>query len=279
MALTLRELQLLAEESFSVEDTRKDLNRLVDYFLQMPEQQTWVDIAFVKERDLPMLIAKQQKVFFVDEDMPLAGIPEEFHHDSFGFVRNRHLVYAGRLVYPVMDVRGNVMGFCGWDKFEKPKYLDSTNYGYKAKQTTVYGMEMLPVYYRSNKPVYVVEGITCCLYLRSIGLQAIALLGSSISPYVVQILRRFGRRLVIIPDNDAFNKSIEELAETELAGEHLVHQAKRKVPKATVIQSRVAKDIDDTRKLNEHKFEDALCRELLLVAKCPFGDFKTIRVR
>lgn len=279
--LTLKELQMLAEQEYSVEDTRQDLNRIVEYFRGLDYQSDAVNVAFVKERELPTTIADKQRVFFIDDELQLCDIPDEYKAESLGMVHNNRLVFAGRLIYPVFDVRGDVMGFCGWDKFPDqytPKYLDSRNHGYMAKKTTLYGMEELPVYYTNNKPVYVTEGIVCCLYLRSIGLQSLALLGSSITPYVVQILKRFGERLVVIPDNDAFGKGVEDMPES-LAGEHLVSVAKRKLPKAIVLQSKVAKDIDDSRRINNHMFEDCLKKELISVVKCRYLNFQCIRVR
>lgn len=274
--LSFRELQLLAEDRYTIQSTRKDLNRMVDYFTSQPEQQDYIEIAFANERKLPIEIAREQRIFFIQEGMTKLDIPDEFQAESLGMVHKGYVVYEGRLVYPVFDVKGDVMGFCGWDKFVQPKYLDSKNYGYKAKATTFYGMEKLEEYYKSDKPVYVVEGIVCCLYLRSIGLQAVALLGSSITSYVATILKRFGRRLVVIPDNDAFGKKAEEIG-SSLSGEHFVKQARRLLPMATVAQSKIAKDIDDSRKVEG--LEETLKKELVLVSKNPYLPFKTLRTR
>jgi len=274
--LTLRELQLLTESVYSVQDSRKDLNRAVAWFMAQPDQENAINVAFIEERQLPKEIAIQHKIFFVDESLVLADIPEEFHEQSLGLIRWNKLVFSGRLVYPVMDVKGDVMGFCGWDKFEKPKYLDSTNHGYKAKQSIVYGMEKLEEYYNSSEPVYVVEGIVCCLYLRSLGLQALAVLGSSLSPYVIQILKRFGKRLIVIPDNDAFGKDPDEIGES-LSGENFVRQARRVLPQAKVIQSVIAKDVDDSRKIEDK--QQKFVEELIAIARNPFVFTETIRVR
>jgi hypothetical protein len=279
MALTLREMQLLAEGSSSIENVRKDLSKIVDLFKNKPYYELSIQTAFVKERQLPLGIAEESNVFFVSEDTILAEIPEELQHDALGFCRNGHIVFEGRLVYPVMDVKGQVMGFCGWDKFAKPKYLDSRNSGYKAKEATFYGMEKLGEYYRSSKPIYVVEGIVCCLYLRSIGLQAVALLGSTMTGYVIEILKRVQDRVIFIPDNDIVGKSAEEISSAQPAGEHIVTIVKRKLPKARVVQSIIAKDVDDTRKFEEHKYEQAFIHDLIAVGECPYQLFSTIRVR
>lgn len=285
--LSLRALQELAEAKFSIEQTRQDLNRIAEWFYQRDYCEHAIDIAFCQERKLPKSIAKEAGVFFVDEDESVLDFPEEFKAESLGFIRKNHFVFKGRLMYPVYDVKHNIMGFCGWDKFvDGTKYLDSKNHGYKAKYNTLYGMEKLPEYYGSGKPVYLVEGIVCCLYLRSKGFQALALLGSSLNTYVVQILRRFGHKLVVIPDNDVIGKvdvseegvvSFDNIGERP-AGEHFVQQAKRMLKDAVVIQSVIDKDVDDTRK-NHPEIEAKFIEELQLVAQCRFLPFTTIRVR
>ena len=277
--LSLREMQLLAEVEYSVEDTRRDLRRVTELFKSQPYHEEAMRVIAQETRKYTAEIINESEMFFVDEDFPLDGIPEELQAESLGFVRGKRMLYAGRLVYPVKDVKGQIMGFCGWDKFDRPKYLDSKNHGYKAKETTFYGMEKLSDYYRSSEPVYVTEGIVCCLYLRSKGLQAIALLGSGTTKYVSIILKRLEKRLVFIPDNDIIGKPLEEISDARPAGEHFVRQVKRQFPLAVVVQSRLAKDVDDTRLLENGKYEQLFLDELKRVGKCPYSLFQTIVVR
>lgn len=237
-------------KEYSIEETREDLDKLVEYFRDTEISKTGVEEAFVKERQLPLSIAEQQKVFFIPEDINVDSLPEWMHESSLGFISAWGRVYqGGRLIYPVMDIKGHTMGLCGWDMFVSPKYLDSKNFGYKAKWSTLYGMEKLPEYYLTNKTVFVTEGIVCCLYLRSLGYQALALLGSHITPYVKAILNRFGSRLTIIPDNDE-------------AGDSLVKQCKFDLKKCVIVQVKIGKDIDGCRKLEDHRYEDLLKYDL-----------------
>lgn len=244
----------ILEEHYSIEDVRKDLNRVVDYFRSQDYHEQAMQIALVEDRRLSPEIIEESKAFFIPEDTSISNIPDWMLHDSLGIVRfKKYITYLGRIVYPVFDVNGDVMGFCGWEKFSKelgvPKYLDSNNYGYKAKATTLYGMEKLEEYYDSNKPVFVVEGIICCLYLRSKGYQALALLGSKVTPYVTQILKRFGRRLILIPDNDE-------------AGNSLVNWAKWKLKGSVIIQMDKGKDTDGCRLYEDGILEETLLKEL-----------------
>ncbi len=148
--IDLRELQLLVEQEFSVEDSRKDLTNLCSWFQSLPDWEDDMNVFFHNERKLPVSLAKEIGVFFVPDSMSVLDLPEEYRTESLGFVRVNNLVFGGRLVYPVKDPNGFVMGFCGWDKFAKPKYLDSKNHGYKAKSTTLFGMEDLKEYYSNN---------------------------------------------------------------------------------------------------------------------------------
>lgn len=259
--IDLRAIQLDVNSEFTVYTAREQLTKIVEIFKALPDRMNALKIAVVDARNLSMEIALESDVIWIDEEEPISTLPEEYRHESLGFVRYNHFVYSGRIIYPVKDIKGKVMGFCGWDKFAEPKYLDSRNQGYKAKYSTLYGMEKLPDYYRDTKPVFVVEGIVCCLYLRMNGFNALALLGSNMNAYIVQILKRFGRRLVIIPDNDAYG-NLGEKALRDLAGEKIVNQAKRFLPMANIIQSKIEKDIDDSRKREEGKYEQALLSDL-----------------
>lgn len=235
---------------YTVEDVRTDLGAIVEFFKAMPYYEHGLTLFMVNYRKFPMEVAKGCDAFIVDENTTIADLPEWMLSRSLNFViYDRIILQAGRCVFPVKDVYGQVMGFCGWDPFEKPKYLDSRNYGYKAKQTSFYGMEKLPEYYVSKEPVFITEGLMCTLYLRWKGFQAMASLGSHLTPYCIQILKRFGSRLVVIADNDG-------------AGDDYVRQVKWRLPLASVVQVAYGKDVDGCRSFEEGKYEEQLLREL-----------------
>lgn len=244
-------------EQYSIEDVRQDLMNVVRYFQQVDYWEHAMQLSLVQERKLPIQVAYDADLFWIDEETTVAELPEWMLQESLGIVKaGKYIPEAGRLIYPVKDVRGQVMGFCGWDPFVKPKYLDSKNYGYKAKATTFYGMEKLEEYYKNNRPVYVTEGIVDCLWLRLHGFQAFAVLGSFLTPYVIQILRRFGSRLVMIPDNDE-------------TGDSFIKQIKRQLPKALIVQAAKGKDVDGMRKMEDGIYELPLIEELRLLSN-PF---------
>lgn len=237
------------ERQYTVDDCRRDLNNAVTFFREQDYHEAYMRAALVEERQLPIEVADMLDLFWVSEELPVGSFPEWMQSESLGLVRKGYSTMFGRLVYPVKDVRGDVMGFCGWDPFVEPKYLDSKNYGYKAKAFSLLGMEMLPEYYRNDKPVIVIEGPVCMAYLRVNGFQALSTLGSVLTPYVYQILRRFGNRLLVIPDNDP-------------AGDSYAKQCKYKLPKAVVWQPKYGKDVDGCRKIDDHIHEESLLNDL-----------------
>lgn len=252
MEMDLRALQLQVESENSVEKTRDELTEAVEFFSSMEDNEEKVKLIFEQMRDkFDSSTLDEKNIFFYDPDTisPL-DVPDRFKAYPLGiFNDEKRCKYLSRLVYPVRDVKGKVMGLCGWDPTEQPKYLDSKTYGYNAKRNCLYGMEKLGDYYRSSEPVFFVEGIPCCNYLRSKGIQAMALLGSSISTYVVEILKRLEYRCILLPDND-------------FAGLSVLKAAKYKLPKSRCYVSTVAKDPDDTRRVDNGKYEEQFLSEL-----------------
>ena len=256
MSINFAQLQMLSlEANDSIAEAREKLDRISEIFRSRPEHRQFLELMSYLRDGYPIDALEAADVLCVDYHDTVDILPEELQHDSLGFVSGIHLVYRGRFVYPVKDTRGHVAGWCGWDPFETPKYLDSRNYGYSAKSALFYGAEKLSEYYRSDQPVIIVEGIACCLYLRWLGFQSLSSLGSVLTPYMVAVLKRFGRRAVVIPDSDE-------------AGNKFRRQVRYALPSAKCLQSHVAKDIDDSRKV---------CPELkeeLAEAIKPFGRSK-----
>lgn len=247
MAQTLASLQLGVEATFKrVSDTRKLLTEVVEFFSSIPDNQDWVHYIFRDLREIVHESLPDTGIFFMNGDY-LKGIelPQEFYDYSLGVFSGTKNNFYDRLVYPVRDPNGLVMGLCGWDPTSNYKYLDSKTYGYRAKYNVMYGMENLYSYYTSTGNVFIVEGIACCNYLRSKGYNSLALMGSYLSFYVIEILKRFGTRCVCIVDNDE-------------AGKKWGQRVKTLLPLARVYYSIVAKDVDDTRRVSE----ETLIRDL-----------------
>lgn len=210
---------------YKVDDARKDLRRVKEYFQSQPYHDRAMEAFLLEHRQLPESCIKDLDAFFILEDQDIDELPEWLIAEPMGMLKRGNLTYAGRVVFPVKSPKGEVMGFIGWEPFDKPKYLDSDNYGYKAKVSTFFGMENLPEYYTDNEPIFITEGLMCTAWLRANGFHAMASLGSVLSKYCINILKRFGNRCYIVPDNDE-------------AGLNFLNQVRYALPQARKIMVR-----------------------------------------
>lgn len=235
----------------SSEETYDRLQNIVDWFRSQEYHDHMMHLYLEDFRKLPISVADDLEAFAVPDESEI-GIdvyPEWMHDYSLGFIKHNHLVMGGRCVFPVKNSIGQVIGFLGWDPFATPKYLDSQNAGYKAKNTTFFGMEKIHEYYVSKEPVFITEGSMCMAYLRANGFQSMASLGSHLTKYQIQILKRFGRRCMVVVDNDS-------------AGYDFAKQVQRTLPLASIFMVTHGKDIEGCRKEEDHIYEQDLLTDL-----------------
>ena len=239
-----KELSQLMLSDADISEHRHDLNELVQFFKNREPYENDLYLMTCVRKGMPIEAFRDADAFFVPEDFNTKELPEKFMEEAYDFCRSGYTKWHGRVMLPVKDVKGDVMGFTGWDPTVKPKYLDSENYGYVAKRSTLLGMENLPKYY-SDGYVVIVEGPMCMLWLRSHGVNCMSSLGSHLTSYVVQILKRFGSKCLVIADADE-------------AGDKFKKQVRRELPDAICKQCLIANDIDDARKIKEDIHLDVL---------------------
>lgn len=214
--------------SDSIQESRNKLASFVSMMREQPWQREQMHLFSQLRRLKESTLQEADSFMYVDDFI----LPDEYAGEDL-----KLRFFEGRYCYPVKSAKGNIIGLVGYDAMEMPKYLDSKNYGYKAKDTTLLGMECIGEYYASSRHVIVTEGSVCMLGLRENGFQSLSMLGSYISPYVFTVLRRFSKRCVMMPDSDE-------------AGTKLIPQIKRNLPEARIIRVTSAKDLDDSRKVN-----------------------------
>ena len=234
-----------------MESIYKGLRDIVDYFRSQFYHEHMMQLYFEDTRKLPLSVADDLEAFAVPDESEISidNYPPWMHEYVLGFIKNNHLVMEGRCVFPVKNARKQVIGFIGWDPFATPKYRDSNNAGYKAGMTTFLGMENIEDYYNSDKPVFITEGSMCMAYLRLNQFQAMSSLGSHLTKYQIQILKRFGRRCIVVVDNDE-------------AGYSYANQVKYTLPQASVVMVTHGKDIEGCRKVEDFIYENDLLNDL-----------------
>ncbi|MCZ6906171.1 MAG: DNA primase [Deltaproteobacteria bacterium] len=134
--------------------------------------------------------------------------------------------FFGRLMFPIMDPAGKVVGFGGRVIDEGlPKYLNSAETPLFHKSAQVYGLFQAKESIRAVDRVVVVEGYLDVLALAQSGISyAVATLGTSLTPDHVRILRRYTKNVIALFDGDeagrkAAARSFEIFVEGGLLGQ------------------------------------------------------------
>ena len=113
--------------------------------------------------------------------------------------------FRDRVMFPIVDLRGNVIGFGGrvLDSGE-PKYINSPETPVFEKGRELYGLYQARQAIRSENSVIVVEGYMDVVALAQHGVHnAVATLGTSTTPTHIQKLFRQADRVVFCFDGDA----------------------------------------------------------------------------
>lgn len=117
----------------------------------------------------------------------------------------RYDVFRDRIMFPIVDVRGNVIGFGGRVLGDgEPKYLNSPETPVFEKGRELYGLFQARRAIRDAGCVIVVEGYMDVVALAQAGIDyAVATLGTATTPVHVQKLMRQSDEVVFCFDGDA----------------------------------------------------------------------------
>ena len=152
--------------------------------------------------------------------------------------------FRNRLMLPVIDVRGDVVGFGSRviDKTE-PKYMNSTETPVYSKRRVLYGLNLAKKTKRPN--MILCEGNLDVVTLHQAGFDnAVASMGTALTTEQIRLLGRYTKELVLCYDNDnagqlATQRALEMLNNTEFTVRVL------KLPRRLVDGEYVKQDADD----------------------------------
>lgn len=130
--------------------------------------------------------------------------------------------FAGRVVFPISDRRGRIVGFGGRAMGDdQPKYLNSPETEVFDKRNLLYGFPQVTEHIHAEKAAILVEGYTDVLMMYQSSIKnAVATLGTSATPAHLKILGRYfgkhtDRVYAIFDPDDAGNRAASRLADPE----------------------------------------------------------------
>ncbi|HEY3070506.1 MAG TPA: DNA primase [Gaiellaceae bacterium] len=189
------------------------------------------------------LAAKARGKEYAQEELVAAGLVNRAGNDYF----------AGRLIFPLADGRGRVLGFgarrLAEDDPIPAKYVNSPEGELFKKSSIVYGLDHARATIAKQDRAVVVEGYTDVLALHQRGLEAaVASMGTALTEAQLRELRRLTRRLYLCFDADAAG------AEATLRGMEL---ANREFEEVWVVPLQPGTDPADAADDFEQRLEDA----------------------
>ncbi len=152
--------------------------------------------------------------------------------------------FRNRLMFPVFDVRGDVVGFGGrvLDKSE-PKYMNTPETVTYSKRRVLYGMNLAR---KTKRPNFILcEGNIDVITLHQAGFDnAVASMGTALTTEQTRLLSRYTRELVLCYDNDGAGKSATEKAIELLKNSEFTVRVLQ-LPNRIVDGQPVKQDVDD----------------------------------
>lgn len=139
----------------------------------------------------------RQQRFAVD-DMLAAGLLTK---NETGNIYDR---FRGRIVFPVRDAQGQVIGFGGRALGdEEPKYLNTPETPLFDKGSALYGIDLARQSIRSRGEAIVVEGYIDVIILHQCGVtNAVACMGTALTEAQVDTLKHLARKFILALDAD-----------------------------------------------------------------------------
>ncbi len=114
--------------------------------------------------------------------------------------------FAGRLIFPIHSITGQVVGFGGRvlnDNVKKAKYLNSDSSELYQKSRLLYGLHLAKKHIKKSDFCYVVEGYTDVMALYQSGIKnVVSNCGTALTNEQVRLIKRFTNNLVMLFDSD-----------------------------------------------------------------------------
>ncbi|MEO8092154.1 MAG: DNA primase [bacterium] len=132
--------------------------------------------------------------------------------------------FRTRIMFPVRDARGRVQGFGAraMRPDQKPKYLNSAEGELYRKKRTLYGIDRARAAMAKAGRAVVVEGYTDVLAAHQAGIEeAVAVMGTAITPEQVQLLASHADEVVLALDADRAGREAMLRAQRVAAGKRV----------------------------------------------------------
>src|SRR5258708_10018720 len=174
--------------------------------------------AYTRKRGLSSQTLDEFRIGFAPDDwhqaldhLKLLGYNEDEILESGVALRNEDKArvydrFRNRLVIPICDVRGQVIGFGAraLNPDDNPKYLNSPQTALFDKGATLFGLHLARRTIRESETAVIVEGYMDAIQAHQGGFRnVVAQMGTALTESQLKQLSRYARRLILALDADA----------------------------------------------------------------------------
>jgi DNA primase len=190
------------------------LSKLAGYYHQALKRSS-TGQEYLAQRGIDTHLIKEFMIGFSDRTrydmkgfLKDSGVPQDILL-STGVIRVKdggvYDIFRGRIVIPIFDVNGRVIGFGGrtMDKDGLPKYINSPESSVFSKRSTLFGIDKTRKYIAEKNQVFIVEGYFDFISLYQHGLRNIAAtLGTAVTEGQLARLRNYTDNITLMLDGD-----------------------------------------------------------------------------
>lgn len=132
---------------------------------------------------------------------------------SFHMGYCKHGIMKDRIAIPIIDAERHIVAYAGRavNDNQSPRYLFPKNF---KKSQNLFNIQSITP--KSNKPIFLVEGFFACIYIVKAGLDAIALMGTTVSPHQLSLMKEARRPYILMLDGDEAGRKATPIIENKL---------------------------------------------------------------
>ena len=125
--------------------------------------------------------------------------------NRIGLSNDNHDIYNNRIMFPLYDITGKVVGFSGrrYDDIKENKYVNTRETDIFKKGEMLYHYHIAKEECRTSKSVIVMEGFMDVIRASTIGIKnTVALMGTALTKEQINLLKRLSKNIILCLDGD-----------------------------------------------------------------------------
>ena len=125
--------------------------------------------------------------------------------NRIGLTSDNHDIYNNRIMFPLYDINGRVVGFSGrrYDDIKDNKYVNTKETEIFKKGELLYHYHIAREEARLNKSVILMEGFMDVIRASTIGIKnTVALMGTALTKEQIGLLKRLSNNIILCLDGD-----------------------------------------------------------------------------